>query len=138
METINDLLKALDNKVPASIAKRLDGLKKLNEKLVSARKEHDENPTDESQEALDEILEFLNDTQEDIREDLLGLVEAKRDTKLKEKEESDKKQLAEEALKLAEKTETEKKSGIGWGSLLLGGALLVMTGGAIKYFGSKR
>ena len=138
METINDLLKALDNKVPASIAKRLDGLKKLNEKLVSARKEHDENPTDESQEALDEILEFLNDTQEDIREDLLSLVEAKRDTKLKEKEESDKKQLAEEALKLAEKTETEKKSGIGWGSLLLGGALLVMTGGAIKYFGSKR
>jgi hypothetical protein len=33
METINDLLKALDNKVPASIAKRLEGLKKLNDNL---------------------------------------------------------------------------------------------------------
>ena len=36
METINDLLRALDNKVPASIAKRLEGLKKLNEKFREA------------------------------------------------------------------------------------------------------
>jgi hypothetical protein len=36
------------------------------------------------------------------------------------------------------KTEAEKKSGIGWGSLLLGGVLLVATGGAIKYFGNRK
>ena len=173
METINGLLKALDNKVPASIAKRLDGLKKLNEKLASARAEHDENPTEQSQEVLDEIVDFLNDTQEDIIEDLSTLVEQKRDTDSKiqaqaqaeakkraeaqarsraeeqartkaqaeaqaqEKEELEKKQLEEEALKSGGKTET-KKSSIGWGGLLLGGALLVVTGGAIKYFGNKR
>ena len=197
METINGLLKALDNKVPASIAKRLDGLKKLNEKLASARAEHDENPTEQSQEVLDEIVDFLNDTQEDIIEDLSTLVEQKRDADSKiqaqtqaeakkraeeqarsraeeqarskaqaearsraeaqarskaqaeartkaqaeaqaqEKEELEKKQLEEEALKSGGKTET-KKSSIGWGGLLLGGALLVVTGGAIKYFGNKR
>jgi septal ring factor EnvC (AmiA/AmiB activator) len=168
METINGLLRALDNKVPPSIAKRLDGLKKLNEKLASARAEHNENPTEESQEKLDEIVDFLNDTQEDIIEDLSTLVEQKRnaDSKLQaqaqakkraeaearsraeaisraearsraEAQELEKKQLEEEALKSGGKTET-KKSGIGWGSLLLGGALLVLTGGAIKYFGNKK
>ena len=161
METINGLLKALDNKVPASIAKRLDGLKKLNEKLASARAEHDENPTEQSQEVLDEIVDFLNDTQEDIIEDLSTLVEQKRDTDSKiqaqaqaeakkraqaqaeakkraeAQEELEKKQLEEEALKSSEKPET-KKSSIGWGGLLLGGALLVLTGGAIKYFGNKK
>ena len=151
METINGLLKALDNKVPASIAKRLDGLKKLNEKLASARAEHDENPTEQSQEVLDEIVDFLNDTQEDIIEDLSTLVEQKRDTDSKiqaqaqaeakkraeAQEELEKKQLEEEALKSSGKPET-KKSSIGWGGLLLGGALLVLTGGAIKYFGNKK
>ena len=154
METINGLLKALDNKVPASIAKRLDGLKKLNEKLASARAEHDENPTEQSQEVLDEIVDFLNDTQEDIIEDLSTLVEQKRDTDSKikaeanrkraeaeaqaqEQEKLEKKQLEEEALKSSGKPET-KKSSIGWGGLLLGGALLVLTGGAIKYFGNKK
>lgn len=191
METINDLLKALDNKVPTSIAKRLDGLKKLNEKLVTARQGHDANPTEESQENLDEILEFINDTQDDLKEDLSILVDAKRRADLElqeeanrkarserlkkeakekaeaeereksqreaqsrksqarekapieareraEKEELEKEQLEEEALKKDPKTETEKKSGIDWGGLLLGGALLVLTGGAIKYFGTKK
>ena len=198
METINDLLKALDNKVPASIAKRLEGLKKLNEKLVSARAEHEANPTEVSQEKLEEIIDFLKDTQEDIREDLSTLVEQKRSADLKVQEEAkkrvqnearerreargkaeaeaeaqaqarrraqtearskaqaeakskaeaeaqaqaqeelEKKQLEEEALKLGGKTDVEKKSKIGWGSLLLGGVLLVATGGAIKYFGSRK
>ena len=162
METINGLLKALDNKVPASIAKRLDGLQKLNQKLVSAKAEHNENPTEESQESLDEIIEFIQDTQDDLESDLEVLVEQKRNAnsklqaearsraeakskaearsraEAKEKEELEKKQLEEKALESSTKIETEKKSGIGWGGLLLGGALLVLTGGAIKFFGNKK
>ena len=163
METINDLLKALDNKVPASIAKRLDGLSKLNEKLVLAKAENNEAPTEESQEKLDEIIEFITDTQDDLKYDLKELVAKKRDVdaknrqeakvkaeleakglaekqanEAKEKEEAEKNKLEEQALNSNEKIETEKKSGIGWGSLLLGGVLLVVTGGAIKYFGSKK
>jgi phage I-like protein len=141
METINELLKALDNKVPASIAKRLDGLQKLNEKLRTAKSEHEANPTEESQESLDEVLEFLQDTEEDLIEDLSELVDKKRKEQaiarqkaLKEQEQKANLEKAE----LGKKKETEGKSGIRWGSLILGGILLVATGGAIKYFGNKK
>jgi hypothetical protein len=169
METINDLLKALDNKVPASIAKRLGGLTKLNEKLALAKAENEENPTEESQEKLDEIIEFITDTQDDLRDDLKDLVEKKREAEqlksrqiakrkaeaeaeakksaeaealeAKEKEELEKKALLEkEALETTpvENKDPEKKSGIGWGGLIVGGALLILSAGAINYFGKKR
>jgi colicin import membrane protein len=188
METINDLLKALDNKVPASIAKRLDGLTKLNDKLVVAREENDADPTEESQEKLSTIVEFIKETQDDLREDLAELVAKKREAdakarqiaknradaearqiaknradaearqiaknradaeakksaeaealKVKEKEELEQKELLEkEALEATPVTETKKKSGIGWGGLVLGGALLILSAGAINYFGKKR
>jgi glutamyl/glutaminyl-tRNA synthetase len=167
METINDLLKALDNKVPASIAKRLDGLTKLNEKLELAKAENNENPTEESQEQLDEIVEFITDTQDDLKDDLKNLVAKKREAEelksrqiakrkaeteasklaekealeAKEKEELEKKALLEkEALETppVENKDPEKKSGIGWGGLIVGGALLILSAGAINYFGKKR
>jgi septal ring factor EnvC (AmiA/AmiB activator) len=162
METINDLLKALDNKVPASIAKRLDGLTKLNDKLVLAREEHGANPTEESQEKLGQIIEFITETQDDLREDLAELVAKKREADakarqiarnranaeakksaeaeaLKEKEELEQKELLEkEALEATPITDPKKKSGIGWGGLVIGGVLLIVSAGAINYFGKKR
>ena len=164
METINGLLKALDNKVPASMAKRLDGLGKINQKLAVVREEHNENPTEESQEKLDEIVEFITDTQDDLIEDLSELVAKKRDAEAKnrqiaknkadaeakqraekeaneakEKEELEQKELEEkQALEEKPKTDPEKKSGIGWGGLIVGGALLILSAGAINYFGKKR
>lgn len=160
MEKINELLSALDNKVPASIAKRLDGLKKLKEKLVIAKGEHNANPTEESQESLDEIIDFINDTEDDLVDDLQELVEQKRNANFKIQEEAkkrvqeqsrakreafelnkrelEKKQLEEKSLEEDAKTDSEKKSSIGWGSLLLGGAFLVLTGGVIKYFGNNK
>jgi hypothetical protein len=158
MGTINDLLRALDNKVPASIAKRLDGLSKLNQKLAIVREEHNENPSEESQEKLDEIVEFITDTQEDLREDLSDLVAKKREAEAKNRQiaknraDAEARKLAEaEALRAKEKQELEKealeatpinenkkKSGIGWGGLVVGGALLILSAGAINYFGKRR
>ena len=192
METINDLLRALDNKVPASIAKRLEGLSKLNDKLVVAKEENSTNPTEESQEKLGEIIEFINDTRDDLREDLAELVNKKRDAdakarqiaknradaeaearqiaknradaeakarqiaknradaevkksaeaksnEAKEKEELEQKELLEkEALEATPITDPKKKSGIGWAGLVAGGALLILSAGAINYFGKKR
>jgi hypothetical protein len=164
METINGLLKALDNKVPASMAKRLDGLGKINQKLAVVREEHNENPTEESQEKLDEIVEFITDTQDDLIEDLSELVAKKRDAEAKnrqiaknkadaeakqraekeaneakEKEELEQKELEEkQALEEKPQTDPKKKSGIGWGGLIVGGALLILSAGAINYFGKKR
>ena len=164
METINGLLKALDNKVPASMAKRLEGLGKLNQKLAVVREEHNENPTEESQEKLDEIVEFITDTQDDLIEDLSDLVAKKREAdakarqiaknkadaeakqkaekeaqEAKEKEELEQKELEEkEPIVDDTKTDPKKKSGIGWGGLIAGGLLLVFSAGAINYFGKKR
>ena len=164
METINDLLRALDNKVPASIAKRLDGLNKLNEKLAVVRQEHNASPTEDSQEKLDEIIEFITDTQDDLKEDLSELVAKKREAgakarqiakekaeadlrksreaeafKAKEKEQLEQKELLEkEALEANPVIETKEKSKIGWGGLVVGGALLILSAGAINYFGKKR
>jgi hypothetical protein len=116
METINDLLKALDNKVPASIAKRLDGLRKLNDRLVLAREENNANPTEESQEKLEQSIEFISDTQDDLREDLSILVAQKREADAKARRiannraEAKARELADkEAFKAKEKEELEQK-----------------------------
>lgn len=167
METINDLLRELDNKVPASIAKRLDGLTKLNERLALAKAENEENPTEESQEQLDEIVEFIKDTQDDLKDDLKDLVAKKREAEELKRRQIAKRRAEAEAIKLAEKEaleakkkeelekkellekeallnppvenkDPEKKSGIGWGGLIVGGALLILSAGAINYFGKKR
>lgn len=164
METINGLLKALDNKVPASMAKRLEGLSKINQKLAVVREEHNQNPTEDSQEKLDEIIEFITDTQDDLIEDLSELVDKKREAEAKnrqiaknradeearqnaekqaryakEKQELEQKELLEkEAVETDKVTDPEKKSGIGWGGLIVGGALLILSAGAINYFGKKR
>jgi len=138
---INDLLRQLNNEVPSSIYKRLDGLKKLREKLEVAEKEHEESPTEESQEKLSEIVDFINDTEEDLIEDLEEIVEKKQKA---EKERIAKKQEQEriakeeeEILAKKQKEEKEKKSGVGLGGLILGGALLVLSAGAINYFGKR-
>ena len=116
METINGLLKALDNKVPASMAKRLDGLGKLNQKLAVVKEEHNENPTEESQEKLDEIIEFITDTQDDLIEDLSDLVAKKREAEAKNRQiaknkaEAEAKERAErQARQAKEKEELEQK-----------------------------
>jgi hypothetical protein len=166
METINDLLKALGNKVPASIAKRLDGLTKLNQKLEVAKAENKEKNTEESQEQLDEIIEFINDTQDDLKDDLRELVaknreqeelrrreiaknreEANRQEELKRREiaknraeANQKEQLEKDLLDKTQtpKGESEKKSGMGWGGIVVGSALLILSAGAINYFNKKR
>jgi hypothetical protein len=217
MGTINELLRKLDNRVPASISKRLEGLITLQEKLNIAKAEHNENPTEDSKEKLEEISEFISDTQEILKNDLQELVEKKnlaerkqlqerelrareakereerearerqarerqarerqarereekearerrarqlqarekearekearekeaREKEAREKEAKDK-EILEKAVLDKDITENdsdnpkEKKSGIGWGGLILGGTLLILSAGAINYFGKKR
>jgi hypothetical protein len=168
METINGLLRQLDNKVPASIVKRLEGLKTLNQKLEVAKTENADSPTEESQEKLDEIINFIDDTEDDLIEDLKELLDKRkraesdarkqeessrlkreqelrqrREQELRLKEEEEKRKLELESQQSSkpkdDETEKEKKSGgIGWGSLILGGTLLILSAGAINYFGKRK
>ena len=166
METINDLLQALDNKVPASIAKKLDGLTRLNKNLVTVREENDAKPTEDSQEKLDEIIEYISDYQDDLREDLSELVAKKREADVKnrqiaknkrdeeakalaekqtleakKKEDLEQKELLEKEeleKKTLEQTKDDKKSGVNWFGLLLGGAFFAITGVAVNSLLKKR
>lgn len=142
MDAIKKLLKALDNKVPTSLAKRLNGLENLYVRLEGAKKELAENPNDENlKESLSEITDYLNDFQEDLIEDLENLVESKKiadEKKAKQLEDEKAKELAEleKQKNSSENTEKEKKS-YGLTALVLGGILLVGSIGAINIFKNK-
>ena len=121
MDKIVELLGKLDNKVPTTIAKRLDGLKNLESRYEVSKKELDANPEDEElQEAMTEITDYLNDYRDDLIEDLEDLVEAKE----KEQPKGD------------EKPEDKKSTNVA--GFVLGGILLVASLGAINNFRNNR
>jgi len=65
-------------------------------------------------------------------------IRAKREAEHKNKEEEIKQsEVKEIQAEENTKNEKEKKPGIGWGSLVIGGALLILSAGAINYFGKR-
>jgi hypothetical protein len=153
MEKINQLLLKLNNQVPAGIAKQIDGLKLLNQKLSIAQNEFESDPTEENKEYIEEIKDFIEDSEESVIDSLEALLEKKIEKEneelekeaiskrqneariLKEKEnklQSEKK--AKEEAEKAEKEKEKKKSGIGAFGLIFGGVLLIGSLGAINYF----
>lgn len=137
METIKDLLAKLDNKVTPSMAKKLDGMQALKEKLRVAKEEYDAEPTDEKLEDLQDIEEFIADETEDIVEDLKVLVRRKKFADEEEKA-SESTPKAGEAPKAGETTKEEEKSGLGVFGWVFGGVLLVASFGAINYWRNNR
>lgn len=134
METINSILAKLQNKVTPSIAKRLDGLQALKEKSEVARAEHEAEPTDDSLGELEEILDYIQDTEEDLIEDMVTLFE---------KKQREAKKVSENAVPpvapvVPTKEEEKEKGGMGVVGLVLGGLLLVGSLGAINYFKNNR
>jgi hypothetical protein len=132
MDKIVVLLKKLDNNVTPNIAKRLDGLKNLENRYSVAKSELEAKPNDEElQEAMQEITDYLEDYREDLIEDLEDLLE--------EKTKSESKPKVEETPKGEEtpKVDEEKKS-TNVAGFVLGGILLVASLGAINYFRNNR
>jgi hypothetical protein len=132
MEKIEILLEKLEDRITSSLAKRLDALDELNEKLDLAGQEYEKNPTDDNRTKYNEIIEFVEGKELGIITDLEKLLE---------------KRKAEELAKVTPapapapaQTETpqvkseEKKEGSGILTLVIGGALLIASFGAINYF----
>lgn len=78
MEKIKVLLAELDNKVTPNLKRRLDGYQNVLNKLDLATKEHEAEPTEESEANLVEIENYILDLEEELVEDLEDLLEDKK------------------------------------------------------------
>jgi hypothetical protein len=136
MDKIAELLEKLENKVTPTFAKRLDGLKSLENKLEVAKKDLEANPDDEElKESHQEIVDYIEDYREDLIEDLEAFVEAK--AKAGEEKPIEEKPKVEEK-PIEEKPIDEKESSTNIAGWIFGGLLLVGSLGAINYFRNNR
>ena len=137
MEKIEILLEKLDNTITSSLAKRIDDLDDLNEKLDLAGQEYEKNQSDENRIKYNEIIDFVEKKELNIINDLEKLLEKRKTDKL-EKETpaptpTPTTTTTTEPEKTPEKSE-EKKDSSGILTLVIGGALLIASFGAINYF----
>jgi hypothetical protein len=136
MEKIEILLEKLDNRIPSSLAKRIDTLDDLVEKNEAIAEEYQENQSDDNRKNYNEAMERFEKAELSVIKDLEALLE-KRKT-----EELAKGQANETVTPPASQTSTEtppakaeeKKEGTGVLTLVIGGVLLIASFGAINYF----
>ncbi len=143
METIKELLGKLENQVTPTMAKRLDGLQALQEKLKVAKEEYEADPSEKNAEDLQDVKDYIAEQMEEIEEDLKVLVRRKKFADEEEKASESTPKTGEapkagETAKAGETTKEGEKSGLGVFGWVFGGVLLVASVGAINYFRNNR
>jgi hypothetical protein len=140
MEKIEILLEKLDNRIPSSLAKRLDTLDDLQDKLEASGEDYEANPTDENRDSYNEVIEYVEKMELGIIRDLEALLEKRKAEALaKEQKANEPAPAPAPNPSVNPTTETkvvkeEKKEGSGVLTLVIGGVLLVASFGAINYF----
>ena len=140
MEKIENLLEKLDNRIPQSLAKRLDTLDDLQEKLEASGEDYEKNPTDDNRKNYNEVIDYVEKMELGIIRDLERLLEKRKEEELAKKPAEAPATATATATATAPETETpevkkeEKKEGTGMLTLVIGGALLIASFGAINYF----
>ena len=136
MEKIEILLEKLDNRIPQSLAKRLDTLDDLQEKLEASGEDYEQNPTEDNRKNYNEVIDYVEKMELGIIRDLERLLEKRKEEELAKKPA----EAPATATATAPATETpevkkeEKKDSTGVLTLVIGGALLIASFGAINYF----
>ena len=144
MEKIDLLLEQLDNKIPQSLAKKIDKLDDLNEKLELAENEYESDPSEENKESLDEINDYIETFELEIIQQLQSIVNNKRQSDAKSKEVRTpspipaRQQINEQKPNTEQVKTEEKKESSGVLGLVIGAVLLVGSLGAINYFKNNR
>jgi len=144
MEKIDLLLEQLDNKIPQSLAKKIDKLDDLNEKLELAENEYQSDPSEENKESLDEINDYIETFELEIIQQLQSIVNNKRQSDAKSKEVKTptpipaKQQTNEQEPNTQQVSVEEKKESSGVLGIVIGAVLLVGSLGAINYFKNNR
>jgi hypothetical protein len=138
MERIEFLLEKLDSKIPSSLADRLDSLDELNDKIEAVGEEYRQNKNDENRKKYNEIIEHSKKMELGIVRDLEALLEKRKSDELPKTQPVTQPatQSVSEPTKDPLQTESreEKKEGFGVLTLVIGGALLIASFGAINYF----
>jgi hypothetical protein len=146
MEKIEILLEKLDNRIPSSLAKRLDTLDDLQEKLEVSGEDYEKNPTDENRDSYNEVIEYVEKMELGIVRDLESLLEKRKAEALAKEQKANEPAPAlkttetppatpqAKAEEKVEEKKDKKKEGSGVLTLVIGGALLIASFGAINYF----
>lgn len=137
MEKIEILLEKLDNRITASLAKRLDAFDDLNEKLDVVGQEYEKDPSDSNREKYNEIIEYVEEKELGIITDLEALLSKRKSDELAKKSEDTPPtpNPTPATPTSTEKVDSEvKKEGSGVLTLVIGSVLLVASLGAINYF----
>lgn len=142
MEKIEHLLEQLNNRIPSSMANRLDDLDDLHDKLELAGQEYDKNSSDENRDKYNEVMEYVEEIEQGIVKDLQALLQKKKAEQLAKEQKANEPAPAPAPTPnpsvnpTTEKKEEkeEKKEGSGVLALVIGGALLVASFGAINFF----
>jgi hypothetical protein len=139
MEKIEILLEKLDNRIPQSLAKRLDTLDDLQEKVEASGEDYEKNPTDDNRKNYNEVIDYVEKMELGIIRDLEGLLEKRKTEELAKDKPAEAPAPAQAtattpAKETPEVKKEEKKEGTGMLTLVIGGALLIASFGAINYF----
>jgi hypothetical protein len=138
MEKIEILLEKLDNRITSSLAKRLDTLDDLQEKLEVSGEDYEKNPTDENRDSYNEVIEYVEKIELGIIRDLEALLEKRKAEELaKEKKANEPAPVQAPNPSVNPTTQKkeekeEKKEGSGVLTLIVGGVLLVASLGVIN------
>jgi hypothetical protein len=141
MEKIEILLEKLDNRITSSLAKRLDTLDDLQEKLEASGEDYEKNPTDDNRDSYNEVIEYVEKMELGIIRDLEALLEKRKSEELAKEQKTDEPatppastEAPATPLAKSEEKKEEKKEGSGVLTLVIGGVLLIASFGAINYF----
>jgi len=139
MEKIEILLEKLDDRIPSSLAKRLDTLDDLQEKLEASGEDYEKNPTDENRASYNEVIEYVEKMELGVIRDLEALLEKRKAEELAKGQANESAPVQAPNPSSNPTTETkevkeEKKEGNGVLTLVIGGVLLIASFGAINYF----
>jgi hypothetical protein len=136
MGKIEILLEKLDNRITSSLAKRLDTLDDLSEKLEASGEDYEKNPTDENRDSYNEVIDYVEKIENGIIRDLEALLEKRKAEELAKQTQATPPAPDTPPANQSESTSSsdEKKKGSGVLTLVIGGVLLVASLGAINYF----
>jgi hypothetical protein len=134
MGKIEILLEKLDNTITSSLAKRLDTLDDLSEKLEASGEGYEKNPSDENRDSYNEVIDYVEKMENGIIRDLEALLDKRKAEELAKQTPATPPAPETPPVNPTPPSSEEKKEGSGILTLVVGSVLLVASLGAINYF----